>query len=135
MAGGHHQFGGIGGVHRAKSFRLARDAGINFAVHRTHGEFIDRSLGHVGLHRHFRCTGVSRADDEVAVGIRRRNGAVGQLLGGDISGRVRIAGGRRWACRRSHCRICASHQIQHRAEQCGIMDYFGNLHFAMVPQL
>ena len=40
MAGGHHQLGRVGGVRRAEGLRLPRDAGIKFAVRRTHGELI-----------------------------------------------------------------------------------------------
>jgi hypothetical protein len=68
-----------------QKYWLASDAGINFAVSRTHGEVIHRSLRHTFLHGHFRRAVVSRANDEVSVGIRRRIGAVGQLFGRDIT--------------------------------------------------
>ena len=83
------------GSGRAKSAGLARDAGIDFAVGRFHGEVVDRSLRHAFLRGHLRRRVVRGAEDEIAVGVRRSVRAVGQFLRRDIAGRVRIARGRR----------------------------------------
>ena len=74
---------------------LARDAGIDLAVRRLHREVEDLSLRHAFLRGHLRRGIVRRADDEISIGIRRRHRAVRQFLGRDVTGRVRIAGGRR----------------------------------------
>ena len=95
MAGGDDELGRVGGIGRAERVGVARDAGIDLAVGRIHREVVHRSLRHAFLHGHFRRGLVRRADDEVSVGIGRRNRAVGQFLGLDIAGRVRIARGRR----------------------------------------
>ena len=105
MAGGHDKLCRIGGIDRAKRIGVPRDAGIDLAVGRIHREVKHRPLRHVFPHNHFRRGLVRRADDEVSVGIRRRNGAVGQFLGRDISRRVRIAGRRRRASLRGRRRI------------------------------
>ena len=60
-----------------KVLALARDAGIDLAVGRFHGEVEDRSLRHAFLHGHLRCGVVRGAEDEVSVGVRRSVGAVG----------------------------------------------------------
>jgi hypothetical protein len=73
MAGGDHELRRIGGIDGAKCAGLACDAGIDPAVRRAHREVVDRSLRHAFVHGHFRRGIVSRADDEVSVGIGRRN--------------------------------------------------------------
>ena len=97
MAGGDDQLGGVGGVGRAEGVGLARDAGIDLAVGRFHGEVEDRSLRHAFLHGHLRRGVVRGAEDEVSVGVCRSVGAVGQVFRRDITGRVGIAGRRRRA--------------------------------------
>ena len=77
VAGGDDELGGIGGIGRANGAGVAGDAGIDFAVGRTHGELDDRSLRHFGLHRHVLRRIVRRPKDEVAVCVRGRDGAVG----------------------------------------------------------
>ena len=110
MAGGDDQFGGIGGICRAEGAGLARDAGIDLAVGRIHGEVEDRSLRHAFLRGHFRRGIVRGAEDEVSVGVWRRDGAVGQFFRRDIAGRVGIARGRDGArgarCRQRSLRRC-----------------------------
>ena len=66
---------------------------------------------------------VGGAEDEVSVGVRRRDGAVGQLLGRDITGRAGIASWRHGTRRRrgrgrslGDCRTCASHQADQQRD-------------------
>jgi hypothetical protein len=81
---------------------VARDAGIELAVGGVQREFEDVPLGNAVLDgAHFRRGLVGRADDEIAVGLDRRNLAVGQFGGRHVSGRVRIARGRPRTSRRS----------------------------------
>ena len=68
--------GSVGSA-RAKGVGLARDAGIDLAVGRFHGEGEDRSLRHAFLRGHLRRGVVRGAEDEVSVGVRRSVGAVG----------------------------------------------------------
>ena len=110
MAGGDHQPGGIGGLDRAKGPGHPCDARIDLAVRRAHRERRDRALRHAFLHRHLGRRVMRRSDDEVPVGIGRRDGAVGQLLRLNISGRVRIAGWRHGSCGR---------RLSHRADHDG----------------
>ena len=92
MAGRDHQLGGIGGIGGAERAGVARDARIDLAVGRAHREVADRCpAARSSCDRHFRRGLVRRTDDEIAVGVGRRHGAVGQLLRGDVSRRVRIA--------------------------------------------
>lgn len=101
MAGGDDQPARMRGIGRAEGVGIARNAGIDFAVRRIHGELIDRSMRHIRLRRHIRRAGMRGAKDEVAVGCRRGKGAVRQLCGMDVTGRVGIARGRRGMC----CRL------------------------------
>ena len=96
MAGGDDELGRIVGIGRAERALVARDAGIDFAVGRIHRERFDRPVRHVVLHFHFRRGLVRRADDEVAIDIGRRHFAIGQLFGGHVARRVRIARRRSW---------------------------------------
>ncbi len=59
-----------------KVLALARDAGIDLAVGRIHGEGGDRSLRHAFLRGHLRRGVVGGAEDEVSVGVGRSVGAV-----------------------------------------------------------
>jgi hypothetical protein len=97
MTGGNDQLlRGIGGICGAKGTRLTRDAGIDLAVGRAHGELKDLALGDTGLlHDRLRRAIVGRADDEVSVGAGRRDGAVGQFGRRHVAGRVRVAGRQR----------------------------------------
>src|SRR5205807_2675851 len=69
VAGGDDEFGGFGRVHGAEGVGLARDAGIDLAVGRLHGERVHRPLGHAVLSRHGGVALVRGTDDEVAVGV------------------------------------------------------------------
>ena len=87
MAGGDDQFGGIGGIGRAEGSGLARDAGIDLAVCGIHGELDHRSLRHAGAGQSFPARAVRRTEDKVSIGIGRRDGAIGEFCGLDISRR------------------------------------------------
>ena len=104
MAGRDDQLRRIAGIRSTESSSLPRHARIDLAVGRTHREVVDRSLRHAFLHRHFRRRIVSRPDDEVSRGIRRRYHPVRQFLRRDIPGRAGIASRRRRARRGSWCR-------------------------------
>ena len=98
VARGDDHFGGVGGIRRPVGIRLAGDPGIDFAVLRTHGEAVHGPGWIIG--GHLRGPVMGRADDEIAIGIRGGDGAVGQFGGGDKSRGSGIAGGRRDTGRR-----------------------------------
>ena len=110
MAGRYHQGRRIGRTRRAERPGIAGDARKNPAVRRSHGEGMNRAARYTFAHNHFKRGDVRRTDDEVSVRVRRRNAAIGQLLGGDESRSVRISGrlrhhwigGRRQKCQRDH---------------------------------
>ena len=52
---------------------------------------MNRSLGHARLDDHFGRRLVRGTDDEISLGVGRRNFAVGQFLGRDEARRMRIA--------------------------------------------
>ena len=94
VTGGDDQPGGVVGVRRAESAGDARDAGVDFAIGRGHGEVVDVALRNAFLRGRLRRAGVGGADDEVPVGGGARDGAIGQFFGRDVAGSVGIAGGR-----------------------------------------
>src|SRR5262249_49876604 len=72
---------------------------IDFAIGRFHGEVMDCALRHAVLGFHLRGHSVRQADDEVAIGIWRRNVAVRQFSGADKSRSIWVACRRRRAGR------------------------------------
>ena len=111
---------GIVRIGRAERALLARDARIDLAVGRAHREVVHRALRHAWLHRHLRRRIVRRPDDEVAVRVGRRNGAVRQLLRRDVARRVRIASGRRRARARAGCGAERGRRLLRRGGVCAV---------------
>jgi len=104
------QFGGVGGIHRAK-VPVAPRCRDRFAVPNSWLKSYTVALRHVGLHGHFRCAIVSRPMMKFAVGIRGGLVPSGSSLPVTYPGCIRIADG---GCLRGGCSqrgICASHQI------------------------
>ena len=99
VAGGDYKFGGVVRVCCAERALFACDARIDLAVGRFHGEVEDLALRDAFLYGHLRRGIVGGAEDEVSVGLYRRDGAVGQVLSLDVARRIGVAGRRRRAGR------------------------------------
>jgi hypothetical protein len=105
MTGRNHHLCWIVGVRRAEGARFPRNARIDLAVRRTHGELVQRPLRHAWLLIHVRRARMGRPNDEVTIRSRRWNRTVGKLFSGDVSSRMRIASRRR-RTRRGWLHLC-----------------------------
>ena len=93
MTGGDEQLRGIRRISSSERVGLACDARINLTVGRIHRELDHASVWRTISGRHCR-SGIMRwADDEVAINIRGRDLAIGQLPRLDVARSMRIACG------------------------------------------
>jgi len=100
MARRDDELGRVIGIGRAEGVGVAGNAGVNLAFGRLHRELDDGALGNAGLLDRLGRGAMRGADDEVAIVGRGRDGTIGQLSRGDVTGSAGVArrvGRTRWA--------------------------------------